>query len=220
LTAAVIIQAHDSGIRNFKVLSLHKRVMPALFALFSGAGRHNVDGLLCPGHVSAITGTDFYIPLVRQFDMPCVVGGFEPADIMSAVLMLVRQIVEGRAEVENAYIRVVSREGNKRALDMVYRVFRDVDTEWRGFGMIPDSGLEIREEFAMFDASSLCPDNGYLNRDPAGCRCGEILQGLCTPVQCPLFATRCTPLEPVGPCMVSGEGTCAAFFKYGERGQA
>ena len=212
--AATIISAKAQGINNFKVLSAHKIMMPALCALFQEEGKR-VDGLLCPGHVSAITGSEFYRPIVEKFGIPCVIGGFEPVDIMAAIVMIARQIKENRAEVGNAYPRAVSQEGNPRARAVTDRVFHAEDTEWRGLGTIPKSGLAIRKEFSSFDALPLCPPGEYENSAPPGCRCGDILKGTGTPDQCPLFGRACTPERPVGPCMVSGEGTCAAFYRYG-----
>lgn len=213
--AATIIAARNSNIKNFKVFSTHKVMMPALNTLFAGEDKKGkTDGLLCPGHVSAITGTDIYVPLARDFKLPCVVGGFEAADILLAILLLVRQIGDGRAQVENAYGRTVSKKGNKRARDAVEQVFEPEDTEWRGFGIIPKSGLSIRPEFAEFDATPLCTADFTSSTEPAGCICGEILRGMRIPIDCPLFAVRCTPYKPYGPCMVSGEGACAAYFRY------
>jgi hydrogenase expression/formation protein HypD len=213
--AATILAARAREIKNFRVLSLHKTMMPALLALFQGDGGENMDALLCPGHVSAITGTDFYRPITEIFNIPCVIGGFEPADIMAALVMTAKQLKEKRADVENAYPRAVTTSGNPRARLVTEQVFRTTDAEWRGLGKIRNSGLAIREEFRDFDALFITPPGKYENLDPPGCRCGEILRGVATPDECPLFGKACAPEKPAGPCMVSGEGTCAAYYRYG-----
>ena len=212
--AATVLEARQKGISNFKLLVTHKVVPPALSALL-GDPELAVDGLLCPGHVSAIIGAQAYEPLAAAFRVPCVIAGFEPLDILSAVSLLVRQHNDGRAEVENCYSRVVSREGNPRARAVIEMVFEPCDARWRGLGAIPGSGLALRSEFRDLDARiafGLTPQDVP---EPKGCRCGEILTGKVKPPQCPLFNTRCTPTRPVGPCMVSSEGTCAAYSKYG-----
>ncbi|MHB1348654.1 MAG: hydrogenase formation protein HypD [Desulfobulbaceae bacterium] len=212
--AATVLEARQKGIDNFKLLVTHKVVPPALSVLLADP-ELAVDGLLCPGHVSAIIGEQAYEPLAERFHIPCVIAGFEPLDILSAVCLLVRQISEGRAEVENCYGRVVSREGNPRARAMIDRVFEPCDAKWRGLGAIPGSGLALRPEFSDLDARSFFQLDSRDVPEPKGCRCGEILTGKVKPPQCPLFNTRCTPSRPVGPCMVSSEGTCAAYSKYG-----
>ncbi|MHB8809568.1 MAG: hydrogenase formation protein HypD [Desulfobulbaceae bacterium] len=212
--AATALEARQKGIGNFKLLVSHKVVPPALSVLLADP-ELAVDGLLCPGHVSAIIGEKAYEPLAARFHIPCVIAGFEPLDILSAVYLLVRQNQEGRAQVENCYGRVVSREGNPRARAMIDRVFAPCDAQWRGLGAIPGSGLTLLPEFNDLDARLAF---GLVPRavpEPRGCRCGEILTGKVKPPQCPLFNTRCTPTRPVGPCMVSSEGTCAAYSKYG-----
>ena len=212
--AATALEARQKGIGNFKLLVSHKVVPPALSVLLADP-ELAVDGLLCPGHVSAIIGEKAYEPLAARFHIPCVIAGFEPLDILSAVNLLVRQIRDGRAQVENCYSRVVSREGNPRARAVIEKVFAPCDAQWRGLGAIPGSGLTLRPEFSDLDARTAF---GLVTRDvpePKGCRCGEILTGKVKPPQCPLFNTRCTPTRPVGPCMVSSEGTCAAYSKYG-----
>ena len=212
--AATTLEARQKGISNFKLLVSHKVVPPALAALL-GDPELAVDGLLCPGHVSAIIGEKAYEPLAAQFHIPCVIAGFEPLDILSAVYLLVRQVREGRAQVENCYGRVVSAEGNPRARAMIARVFAPCDARWRGLGEIPGSGLALRPEFGDLDARDAFNLVPREVPEPKGCRCGEILTGKVKPPQCPLFNTRCTPTRPVGPCMVSSEGTCAAYSKYG-----
>lgn len=211
--AAALLMAAGEGIGNFSVISAHKVMPPALAAL-AAAPDVRLDGLICPGHVSVIIGADAYRPLAEQDHLPCVVAGFEPADILGAILLLVRQAREGAARVEIAYGRAVGREGNPRALAIMNQVFAPADAEWRGLGPIPGSGLIIREEFARFDAAR----RFGLVREPAagprGCRCGEVLKGIIAPPACKLFGTACHPGRPVGPCMVSSEGACAAFYKF------
>ncbi|MDD3618304.1 MAG: hydrogenase formation protein HypD [Desulfobulbaceae bacterium] len=214
--AATVLEARTEGINNFFLLVSHKVVPPALEVLLADP-ELAVDGLLCPGHVSAIIGARAYEPLAERYGMPCVVAGFEPLDILSAILLLVRQIRAGKGEVENAYGRVVGEDGNLRARQMIERVFEPCDARWRGLGEIPGSGLALRPEFREHDARAFF---GLVPRsvpEPKGCRCGEILTGKVNPRQCPLFNTRCTPTHPVGPCMVSSEGTCAAYSRYGVR---
>ncbi|MFP3983217.1 MAG: hydrogenase formation protein HypD [Desulfurivibrionaceae bacterium] len=212
--AATIQEAARNEIENFAVFSAHKLMPPALEILFSDPSLE-IDGLLCPGHVSAIIGTSAYDPLVDKYNLPCVVAGFEPADILQGIIMLARQKRGRRAEVENAYPRAVSREGNKRALAMLDSVFRVCDTSWRGLGVIPASGMAIRPEFDFYNAEKRLDLTIKEVDEPPGCLCGSILKGVCTPPDCPLFGRSCTPVSPVGPCMVSSEGSCAAFYRYG-----
>jgi len=174
-----------------------------------------IQGLLCPGHVSTIIGARAYKPLAERYNLSCVIAGFEPIDILQALILLTRQAGEGRAEVENAYPRAVSWEGNVRAQGLISKVFEPVDAEWRGMGIIPGSGLALRPEFSEFNALERLDIKIPKVPEPKGCRCGEILVGQCLPPDCPLFAKECTPLEPIGPCMVSTEGTCAAYYRYG-----
>ena len=210
--AATILAAQEAGVGNFAVYSVHKLMPPALTALFDEDMA--IDGLLCPGHVSAIIGAQAYEPLAARFGLPCVVGGFEAADILQALLMLIKQHESGVAKVENAYTRVVSWEGNVRARQVVDKVFRPGAAMWRGLGEIPASGLEIRPEYQQYDAESRLDLKQVEASEPPGCLCGAILKGLKSPKNCPLFGKRCTPVRPVGPCMVSSEGTCAAFYRY------
>jgi hydrogenase expression/formation protein HypD len=208
-TAPTVAQAIKKAPANFFVYSAHKVVPPALRALLGGDNR--IDGFLLPGHVCTITGTADYEFVPREYHVPCVVSGFEPVDILASILMLVRQ--EGRAEVEIEYKRSVRREGNPKAIKAMEEVFETCDSVWRGIGAIKNSGLRIREEFRDRDAEGMVdvPET----REPEDCRCGEVLQGLIEPTECALFSNGCTPEEPVGPCMVSSEGTCAAYYKYG-----
>jgi hydrogenase expression/formation protein HypD len=204
-TAPTVAKAIKSSPANFFVYSAHKVVPPALRALVEG--RNRIDGFLLPGHVCTISGTEGY-EFLKGYGIPCVVSGFEPADILASLLMLIRQISEGRADIEIEYSRSVRREGNSRAMEVMYEVFEPSSAVWRGLGRI--------EEFSDRNAGALLEDTEIPEAgEPEGCRCGEVLQGLVEPTDCPLFARACTPNEPIGPCMVSSEGTCAAYYKYG-----
>jgi len=211
--AAAVVEARKRRLGNFTLVAAGKLIPPALEALLS-SGDLNLDGLICPGHVSVIIGSRAYEVLAEKHRLPCVVAGFEPAEVLEAVVALVRQAAEGRAEVENRYSTWVRPEGNRRALAMMEKVFRPGPAKWRGLGTIEGSGLVLRPEWEEFDAAARF---GLEERDvpePEGCRCGDVLRGLVSPGDCPLFADRCTPEEPVGPCMVSSEGTCAAAYRY------
>jgi hydrogenase expression/formation protein HypD len=214
--AAVVKRAREEGVANFSVLAAPKLIPPAMDAVLEGGAR--IDGFICPGHVSVIIGTRAYEPLVEKRGVPCVVAGFEAGDVLLAVAMLAEQVADGAAEVGNAYPRAVSRDGNPAARAVVDEVFEVADAPWRGLGVIPASGLRVREEFAAHDAERAYPvDEAKLPppRVPAGCRCGDVLAGRVAPAECPLFGKACRPDAPVGPCMVSSEGSCAAEFKYG-----
>jgi hydrogenase expression/formation protein HypD len=211
--AVSILEARTGGLSNYSVLCGHKLMPPALEALSSGDFKP--DGYLCPGHVSAILGSDVYQEVVRNHRIGCVIAGFEPLDILQAILMLARQAAAGRPAVENPYSRAVTREGNARARLVLSQVFEPVDDEWRGLGMIPSSGLRIRPEYSEFDAALRFPVEIEPTLEPAGCVCGSVLRGSVTPAECGLFGSSCTPDNPVGACMVSAEGTCAAYFRYG-----
>jgi hydrogenase expression/formation protein HypD len=211
--AASIREAQERKLLNFSVLSAHKLVPPALAALMAGDGE-KTDGFICPGHVSVIIGAKAYLPLVDRYHIPCVVAGFEPADILQAIYMLVRQIEKRDSKLENQYLRAVTFEGNKKARQIMYQVFEQTDTAWRGLGTIGQSGLKIRGEFDAFDAEKKFDISVPHAKEPKGCACGKILMGLKTPLECPLYKKICSPSHPVGPCMVSTEGTCAAYYKY------
>ena len=213
-TAAVVQQAAAAGATNFSVLMGHKLVVPALQALLA-AGDARVQGFLCPGHVSVIIGAEAYKPLAAAHGRPCVVAGFEPAQIVEGVVRLLRQLQAGRAEVENAYPAVVRPGGNAVALALLERVFEPVDAVWRALGTIPASGLALRPAWAGFDAARRFDLTLGADVDPPGCRCGDVIQGKLDPPACALFGEACTPRSPVGPCMVSSEGACAAWYKYG-----
>lgn len=204
--------------KNFSVLSLHRTVPPALKAIAS-MGEMKLHGMIQPGHVSTIIGTVPYEFLSREKKIPQVVAGFEPLDLLMAVYMLARQISEGRAEVENEYTRVVKPEGNLAALRAMDDAFEAKDASWRGFPTIKDSGLSIRSELEEFDANRkfsevIAPVLAREYVEPEGCRCGEILRGIITSAECPLFGKTCTPQTPIGPCMVSREGSCYISHRY------
>lgn len=212
--AAALLTARQQRLENFFLLVAHKSVPPALSALAWEAQRR-IDGFLCPAHVAAVTGTGPFRPLADELGMPCVIAGFEPVDILQGVLMLIRQAVAGAARVENQYRRAVRPDGNPQARELLARVFAPADSEWRGLGTLPASGLHLRAAFAAADAAVALPVTVPPPREPAGCRCGEILTGRCRPRDCPLFGSACTPEQPVGACMVSSEGSCAAEYRYG-----
>jgi len=211
--AAAVAQAMQEGLDNFFVQSAHKVVPPALEALANTPGLA-LDAFLCPGHVSAIIGPQAYEPAASEHGIPCVIAGFEPVDILQSLIMIVEQVRKGRAAVEVQYSRGVRRDGNPAATELLASVFEPCDAEWRGIGVIPGSGLALREEYAAHDASRKYDIDVSWSREPSGCICGAILTGLKAPADCRLFAGACTPEHPVGPCMVSSEGTCAAYFQY------
>ena len=211
--AAALLEADQEGLTNFSVLSDHKVMPPPMRALME-APDVRVRGFLCPGHVSTVIGSGAYRFLADEYGASCVVAGFEPLDLLQALLMLARQAAEGRAEVENAYGRAVTPQGNPAARALLDRVFEPCDATWRGFGVIPGSGLSIRPRFAHLDAARLFEVEVPEGSDDPACRCPDVLRGMVTPPQCPLFARRCTPENPRGACMVSSEGTCAAYYRY------
>ena len=216
--AAAVLEAERRRLPNFTLLALHKLVPPALAALLS-AGDVQVDGLLCPGHVSTIIGADAYRPLVAKYHLPCVIAGFEATDVMAGILRLAEQVQSGRADLENVYGRAVSPAGNQRALGLMNTVFAPVAAVWRGLGAIPGSGLRLREQYQQYDAVARHAIAVAVVPEPAGCCCGAVLRGALSPDECPSFGTRCTTQTPVGPCMVSSEGSCAAQWRYGARGE-
>lgn len=211
--AAALVEAHAAGLTNFKVLSVHKVVPPALEALCA-APKLAVDAFLCPGHVSAIIGPEAYLPVAEKHDMPCVIAGFEPVDILQSLIMIVDQLNGNRSVVETQYNRVVQPGGNPAAREIMESVFDPCDAEWRGLGVIPSSGFSIKKEFSDHDAREKFDIDVSYSREPKGCICGSILTGVKIPTDCALFGAACNPGHPVGPCMVSSEGTCAAYYQY------
>ena len=212
-TAAVVLEADRRKIENFSALMCHKLVLPAMRTLLEG-GDVPLDGFLCPGHVSVIIGARAYRPIAEEFGKACVVAGFEPDQILAGLVGLARQVVEWRAKVENVYPAVVSDEGNPTAIKLMERVFVTADAPWRALGVIPLSGQELAEPYRRFDALERFEIELGDDEDHPQCRCGEVIQGKLDPIECSLFAEACTPLNPIGPCMVSSEGTCSAWYKY------
>lgn len=214
--AATIKMAKAEGLTNFRVMSFHKLVPPALRALLDEPGGEDshIDAFILPGHVSTILGVEPYEFLASEYGVPSAVTGFEPLDILHSLLFLVECRNEGRAEVANLYGRAVADSGNAKARALMAEVFRISDALWRGIGTIPDSGLVLAPEFEAFDAMTTLGIELTTQKPLPGCRCGEVLKGRLSPAQCPLFRKACTPATPVGPCMVSTEGSCAAYFKY------
>jgi hydrogenase expression/formation protein HypD len=212
--AASIVQAENEGIKNYYVLCLSKLCPPIMKALLD-LGELKLDGIVCPGHVSVIIGSRPYEFIPRDYGVACVVSGFEPLDILLSVEMLVAQIEIGKPRVEIAYRRGVKPEGNKTALAMMDRVFEVGSADWRGIGVVPASGMKIRQKFERFDAEQAFSITLEPVREPKGCICGDILRGVKIPLDCKLFRKACTPEHPVGPCMVSSEGSCAAYHQYG-----
>jgi len=216
--AGAILTAAQEGIGNFSILSSHKVMPPALEALLADADLR-IDGLICPGHVSVVIGAAAYRPLVAQYRVPCVVAGFEPLDIMEAVVLLARQIADQTPRVEVAYQRAVTEQGNGRARAVMEQVFETAPATWRGLGEIPASGLAVKAAYRHFDARERFNIATVAAKEPPGCRCGEVLKGIIAPPACKLFGAGCHPGRPVGPCMVSSEGACAAAYRYGFQGQ-
>lgn len=213
--AAAVLAAEAQGTRNFFLLSAQKLVPPVMRALLDGGETH-VDGFLLPGHVAVVTGTETFAFLARDYAVPGVVGGFQPLEILRAIQLLVRQIGAGEARIENAYETVVRPAGNPVARAAIERVYEPASVRWRGLGEIPASGLLMREEYAAFDFARVRPLSvGVVGDGRHGCRCGEVLRGAIVPRDCNLFGKACVPEHAVGPCMVSVEGTCAAWYKYG-----
>lgn len=212
--AATVQMAAREGLTNFTVLAFHKLVPPALEALLADEDEASIDAFLLPGHVSTILGVEPYRFLAERFGKPGVIGGFDPADILQSLLLMVKMRKEGAPDIVNQYSRAVSDAGNPRAREILFEVFEPADALWRGIGPIAQSGLELRESYAAFDAKRRfglsLPDVPEIR----GCKCGEVLKGRLAPDGCPLFGKACTPARPVGPCMVSTEGSCAAYFKY------
>ncbi|MBI1811300.1 MAG: hydrogenase formation protein HypD [Nitrospirae bacterium] len=214
--AATLFEAEKRGISNFYIYSVHKLVPPALDALLS-SGEIKIDGFIMPGHVSTIIGTGPYEFISEKYRKPSVITGFEAGDILQGINMLLEQIASNRADVEIQYKKVVREEGNPKAVALINEYFEPCDAYWRGIGTIPLSGLKLREKYRHRDINSVIKiETLFISgpQEPKGCSCGEILKGLQTPDECPLFAGVCTPENPVGACMVSTEGSCAAYYKY------
>jgi hydrogenase expression/formation protein HypD len=211
--AMAVYQAKERGVGNFSLLVSHVLVPPAMEAILSSRS-NRVQGFLAAGHVCTVMGYTEYEPIAEKYHVPIVVTGFEPVDILQGIYMCVRQLEEGRAEVENAYARSVRREGNLPAQELIRRVFRVVPRKWRGMGEIPRSGLGLSEEYTSFDAEQRFGVASYTAEESTECISGLILQGIVKPHDCPAFGTRCTPERPLGATMVSSEGACAAYYRY------
>lgn len=214
--AATILTAKREGIENFSIFASNKTMPEAMKALTRG-GKLGIDGYICPAHVSAIIGEDGYKPIVNdEFKAPCVITGFEPLDVLRGIRLLLDQIIDNRAEVENEYNRVVKKEGNRKALALIDEIFTVSDSVWRGIGLIEGSGLKINDKYASWNAAKRFNITMSLtDHENKACQCGEILKGLISPADCKLFGTVCVPDNPIGACMVSSEGSCAAAYKYG-----
>ena len=213
-TAVVVKEAAEQGVDNFCILSGHKLVVPAMRALLS-AKNDKIDAFLCPGHVSVIIGYGAFAEIVEDFGRPCVVAGFEPLQIIEGIGEICRQLTAGKAELKSIYNAVVTEKGNIAAQKIIDECFEAVDGHWRGLGKIEKSTLKLKNEYSRFDALTRFNITEIPGEERKGCRCGEVLCGLIEPPECGLFGQNCTPQEPIGPCMVSSEGACAAWFKYG-----
>lgn len=211
--AAAVCEAEARRLENFSLFVSHKRIIPAMLGLLD-ADFVALDGFMCPGHVSVIIGARAYEPVVQRGKLPCVIAGFEEPQMALALALLTEQVRDGRAELVNAYPQAVTEAGNLVAQRLLARIFEPADVRWRGLGVIEDSGLVLRHAYRRFDAVERFGLGEASERELAGCRCGEVVTGAVTPAECPLFDHGCTPVHPIGPCMVSSEGTCAAWFKY------
>jgi hydrogenase expression/formation protein HypD len=211
-SAVAILEAKKKNLNNFYILSAHKLMPPAMSALIEGGTL--INGYIGPGHVSTIAGSKIYEPLLKKFNISVVIAGFEPVDILQSILMLVRRFEEKSPGIEIQYSRAVTRDGNMKAQEIVGKTFETRDDSWRGLGNIPNSGLKLKSLFEQFDAEAFFNLRTEELPEPKGCICGEILKGIKKPSHCKLFGKLCTPENPVGACMVSAEGTCAAYYKY------
>ncbi|MDW7971945.1 MAG: hydrogenase formation protein HypD [Thermodesulfovibrio sp.] len=214
LIAATLFEADRKNVENFYIYSVHKLVPPALEVLVN-TEELNLDGFILPGHVSTIIGSKAYDFIPSKYKKACVVTGFDADDILQAIAMLLKQILDNEPKVEIQYKDAVKRDGNPKAVEFIYRYFEVVDSNWRGIGVIPKSGLKLKEEYSYRDALKIFNISEIESKEPKGCQCGLILRGIKLPPECPLFAKICTPENPVGACMVSSEGSCAAYYKYG-----
>jgi hydrogenase expression/formation protein HypD len=215
-TAVIVKEAKQQNIKNIFVFSNHKTVIPAINALLSEKN-NNIDAFLCPGHVSVIIGSNAYLPIVEKFKKPCVVAGFEPMQIIDAIAEICKQLADNKPSVASVYPAAVNTIGNKTAQKIVSEVFDEADGYWRGLGLIAQSTLKLKKEFSEYDAEKQLNIEFIPEEDLTGCRCGEVLCGLIDPPQCAMFGNECTPDKPIGPCMVSSEGACSAWFKYGRK---
>ncbi len=214
-TALTVLQAAQEGVKNFSIFCNHVIILPAIKAILDSPDLR-LDGFIGPGHVSTVIGCRPYEFITRDFHKPIVIAGFEPLDILQAIYMLLRQLAAGRCEVENQYTRVVPWDGNRKALQVIHEVMElRPYFEWRGLGFISHSALKVRDTFTDFDAERRFAVPGVRVTDPKACQCGEVLKGVLKPWECKVFGTACTPETPIGTCMVSSEGACAAYYNYG-----
>jgi hydrogenase expression/formation protein HypD len=214
-TAMTLLRAAAERVENFSIFCNHVTIIPAIKAILDSPDLR-LDGFLGPGHVSTVIGCRPYEFIASRYGKPLVVAGFEPLDLLQTVYMLLTQLAEGRCEVENQYTRVVPWDGNRLALEAISRTMRlRPYFEWRGLGFISHSALQLREEFAAFDAERRFAVPGVRVADPKACQCGEVLKGVLKPWECKVFGTACTPETPIGTCMVSSEGACAAYYNFG-----
>jgi len=214
-TALTVLQAAQEGVKNFSIFCNHVIILPAIKAILDSPDLR-LDGFIGPGHVSTVIGCRPYEFITRDFHKPMVIAGFEPLDILQAIYMLLRQLAEGRCEMENQYTRVVPWDGNRKALQAIHAVMAlRPYFEWRGLGFISHSALKVRDTFTDFDAERRFAVPGVRVTDPKACQCGEVLKGVLKPWECKVFGTACTPETPIGTCMVSSEGACAAYYTYG-----
>jgi len=214
LFASVLLRARQEEVKNLYLLSAFKLIPPAIDSLLA-AGNVTLDGFMLPGHVSSIIGADVYRFMAEKYGVPGVVTGFEVVDILAGISGLLELIAGKQAAIKNCYPRFVKSRGNLKAVRAMQSVFTPSDARWRGLGMLPASGLALRDDFAHFDARQLIDFHVAPAPEPGGCRCGDVIKGICIPPACPLYKKTCTPSQPIGPCMVSSEGTCAAYYKYG-----
>jgi hydrogenase expression/formation protein HypD len=214
--AFAVSSANKLGLSNFFILSFHKLIPPVMKALLN-LGEINLHGFICPGHVSTIIGSDAYQFIPRDYGIPCAIAGFEPTDILQAILMLISQQANGKSQVMNQYKRSVREKGNPVARAMTDEIFERSDANWRGIGIVPNSGLKLREHYKRFDAETVFDIPEGITERPSDCICGQILRGIKEPIDCKAFGKRCHPDHPIGPCMVSSEGSCAAVYHYGRK---
>jgi len=211
--ALAVMQAKKEGLRNFSVLVSHKLIIPAMAAICQDP-KLNIQGFLCPGHVSTIIGSKPYEIIARKYRVPCVIAGFEPLDILEGIYLLVHQIVRKQSQVEIQYKRVVKPNGNPVAKKILAEVFEVCDSNWRGIGMIFKSGLRLKKKYSAYDSEKVFKLKPIRAKETKGCLCGMVLKGVKKPQDCRNFATVCTPENPLGPCMVASEGTCSTYYKY------
>jgi len=212
--AAAVLAAKKLGLKNFSLLSAGKLTPPAMHTLLEDE-KVKLDAFIAPGHVTTIIGANAYKFIEDVYKKPCVVSGFELCDLLESLVKIVDQLVSNKHEVEIQYSRTVTFEGNKKAREIIAEVLIPADTEWRGLGKIPESGFKVNDNFSDFNTEHTFKIPDFTDEEPAGCRCGDVLKGICSPEECSLFGNKCTPEYPVGPCMVSSEGSCGAHFRYG-----